>query len=245
MRALRARVRTVHDDDGFGLPELLVSMFLLAIVSTLVVTLVSSFTRTFTRERSAVESTNTAAVGMNELTRVIRSGTEIRVSGSPFNRPVLIEAMDEGITLYAFLDTDSVNPRPVRVRFRIDATRVLHEDRWYADAASAPYWTFGADGRDPDSSRPVARRIVPRGPDETAMFTYRTSEVCPEGGDPDCNVLVPPAGGTLTEDSRRQIALVEIRLTVQADESQRAEPVTIRNQVGLPNLGIDRLGASR
>lgn len=234
------------DDAGFGLPELIVSMALFAILGTLVLTLITTFSRTFTRERSAVDSTNVAAMGMNELTRVMRAGTEIRVSGGTVNNPVFLDARAESLIMHAFLDTDSTTPRPLKVSFSIDGNRQLVESRWLAVPSSDPFWTFGAVGRVPDSQRPVARQIPVFDPlvDEAPLFTYRTAEVCATST-PDCNVLVPPTGGTLSEADRRRIALVEIRLTVQADITARAEPVTIRNQVGLPNLGIDRVGASR
>ncbi|KGM14259.1 PilW family protein [Cellulomonas bogoriensis] len=237
MNAAIARLR--REDAGFGLPELLISIFLFSVVTALVLTLVTNFSRSFTRERSAVDSTNTAAIGMNELTRVIRSGTEIRQDGTD-NLPVLLEARPDDITLHAFLDTDSMNPRPIKVRFRIDENRQLIEERWNADAGSAPYWTFGSPTRPPDSSRPVARQIPE---DSPALFRYRSSTVCAPAS-PNCNVLAPPAGGALNLNARQQVAVIEIRLNVQADPTGRAAPVTIENQVGLPNLGIDRVGAA-
>src|SRR5690606_14777193 len=162
--------------------------------------------------------------------------------GSHQNRPVFLDARADSMTLHAFLDTDSADPRPMKVRFRIDSSRELVEDRWLADPASKPYWTVGAPTRAADTSRPVARKIPPPGPSDPPLFTYRSAVVCP-AETPDCNVLVPAAGGALTEDQRRQVAIVEINLTVQADTTGRADPVSLRNQVGLPNLGIDRVGA--
>lgn len=243
MRRLRERLRPPSEDQGYGLPELLVAMFLLSIITALVVALVSNFSQTFTRERSAVESTNTAAIGMNEMTRVIRSGTEIRVSGHHLNRPVFLDARNDRMTLHAYLDTDSVDPRPVKVEFSIDASRELIESRWYAEPASKPYWTFGSAGRPADTSRPIARKIPPPGPGDSPLFTYRSAEVCPDN-DEGCNVLPLGPGGALSDANRRLVAIVEIDLTVQADVTGRAEPVNLQNQVGLPNLGIDRVGAT-
>ena len=53
-------------------------------------------------------------------------------------------------------------------------------------------------------------------------------------------IEIPDAGFSLAD--RRGIAAVEIAMTVQTDISGRAEPVTIRNRVGIPNLGISRVG---
>lgn len=244
MSAIRRRL--AGDERGLGLPELIVSMMLLAMLGALVLSLFSMFARTFTRDRSQTDSTNIAAIGMSELTRVIRSGTEIRVSGSSLNTPVFLDARNDSVVMHAFLDTESASPKPLKVEFSIDGNRQLIESRWFAEAASVPYWTFGAVGRPADTSRPIARQIpvFDASVDPQHLFRYRSATVCPVAT-PDCNVLTPPLGGSLPESERRLIAIVEIRLKVQADLTVRAEPVTLVNQVGLPNLGIDRVGASQ
>lgn len=219
--------RRLAGDQGIGLPELIVTMVLLAIVSTLILTLVTTVSRTFTRDRSATDSTNVAAIGMNELTRVIRGSTELRLTGGgSTNAPAFVSATPNELTVYAYIDADSASPAPVRVRFSIDSQRRLIETRWKASTTAAP-WSFVATGS-PTSSRPVARLIPTSAP---ALFTYL---------DANGNVLVPPGTGFTTEQLRK-IAAVQITLTVQADLTDRAQPVTLQNAVGIPNLGISRV----
>lgn len=219
--------RAASSDGGYSLPELLVAIFLLSIVTAIMVSLLSSMSRSFTREEAATDSTNTASSGMNEMTRVIRSGTELRLSGgAAANVPVFSEATANAVTLYAFIDTNSANPRPMRVRFSIDAQRRLVETRWNATNTASP-WAFATT---PSSSRVIARQI-PTG--ATAMFRYFTAT----GAE-----LTPPSPGAFTETQRKSIAAVRIQLTVQADETGRAEPVELRNTVSIPNLGISRVG---
>lgn len=222
-RSLRAGRTRAAADGGYSLPELLVTVLLLSIVTAVMVSLLTSMSRSFTRSEAAGDSTNTAANGMNEMTRVIRSGTELRINGGPSsNVPVFLTADTNVADLYAFIDTSSANPRPVRVRFSIDAQRRLVETRWNATNTASP-WSFSTTA---SSSRVIARQIPVGSP---SMFRYYTVS----GAE-----ITPP----FSEAQRKTIAAVRIQLTVQADETGRADPVAIRNTVSIPNLGISRVG---
>ncbi|MCW4385332.1 type II secretion system GspH family protein [Salinibacterium sp. SYSU T00001] len=220
-------------EAGFSLPELIVAMFLFSIVSTLAVTLVVTVSQAFMRERAATDSTNVAAVGMNEVTRIIRAGTLVpQASGNDL--PVFAEAKKESVTLHAYIDTSSSTPRPLRVRFAIDpATRDLVETRWL----STPHptvpgaWVFNST---PDSSRVIARKIVVPAGGEASLFTYYRIVA----GEPQ---EISIGSGGVSSSLFGEIAVVEVRMKVQADITERADPVTITNRVGLPNLGISRL----
>lgn len=214
-------------DGGFGLPELIVTVVLLGMMMSLVVGVVVSISRTFTRDRAASDSTMVAAVGMNELTRVLRAGTELAVAGGgATNAPVFVSAEANAVTFYSFIDTDAAAATPVKVRFSIDAQRRLIETRWAATTTDDP-WAFVADGS-PTSSRTIARSIPAGSP---ALFTYLDVNSAP--------IAIPATG--FTEDQRRLIAAVRITLRVQADTTGRAEPVTLQNAIGIPNLGISRV----
>lgn len=219
----RIRSRASRRDQGYSLPELMVTMLLLSIVMAIMVTLVSSISRSFTRSEAADDSTNTAASGMNEMTRVIRSGTELRVSGGgASNVPVFVSATGNEVELYAFIDTNSASPRPLRVRFSIDAQRRLVETRWNATNTAAP-WTFAGT---PSSSRVIARQIPTAAPSMFRFYDVAGVE------------MTPP----FTVTQRKAIAAVRIQLRVQADETGRAAPVDLLNTVSIPNLGISRVG---
>lgn len=228
MTALRRRLRAgAAGDRGLTLPELLVTMFLLSLITVLMVGTISGFSRAFTRDRAASDSTMVANTGMKELTRVIRAGTELRLTGGgSTNAPLFVEARANTLTMYAYIDTNSASPRPVKVRFAIDANRRLVETRWAATTSSAP-WAFASTGS-PSSSRPIARFIPTTAP---ALFEYRDAQD---------NPLAIPTGGFTTEQLRK-IAAVKVVLTVQADATGRADKVVVENAVGLPNLGISRV----
>ncbi|MFS0704170.1 type II secretion system protein J [Cellulomonas sp. 179-A 9B4 NHS] len=228
MTALLRRARAgARGDAGLTLPELLVTMFLLSMITVLMVGTISGFSRAFTRDRSASDSTMVAATGMKEVTRVVRSGTELRLTGGgSASAPVFIEAKPNTLTMYAYIDTNSASPRPMKVRFAIDAQRRLVETRWPATNTTAP-WSFPPMSS-PSSSRPVARFIPTSAP---ALFEYL---------DKDNQPISAPSGG-FTSTQLKDIAAVRVTLTVQADATDRAEPVTVHNAVGIPNLGISRV----
>lgn len=236
--AIRRRiVTTARDERGFGLTEFVVAVGLFSIMATLIVMAFSTFATTLTRDRSATSNTNVASMGMDELTRVIRSATSIPVVNAD-DLPPFAYANKEKLILYAFIDTDSATPKPVKVQFEVHpVSRDLVETRWAAHPKPGypTYWEFDSA---PQSSRVIARQIVTPGTGEAFMFNYQEigADLLPD----DMSI---PVGGISTANLNK-IAVVEVTVKVQSDPTGRADPVTITNQVGIPNLGISRLGLS-
>ncbi|MEY2847803.1 MAG: hypothetical protein RI885_468 [Actinomycetota bacterium] len=257
MNFLRTLLRRARSDSGLGLTEMIVAMFVLGILMTVVVGAFSSFSRSFTEDRAATDSTMVATVGMNELSRVIRSGTEIPVgpvAGVPqSNRPVLVTASKEEMVLFSYLDTDSdststLDPErgPILVHLKVNATsRDLVESRWLATRAGS-YWTFPTPNfvtlttPVPATSRIIASKIVVPNGAESPLFTYLKTAGCPTAT-PTCPI-VPASGNALSLAEIQTVVAIEVAMKVQADDTKRANPVTIVNRVGLPNLGIARVG---
>ena len=215
--------------------ELMVTIFVLGILGTVVVTLFVNVSTTFTRDRAATDSTNIAAIGINEVTKVIRAGTEIRVAGATLNDPVFVAADKEHMVLHAYLSDSSTGElAPVKVELRINpTTRELTERRWSSSKNGAGYWIFGGT---PGATRTIARTIPaispPLASGQKYLFTYYDA----------ANVELVIAVGGLTDAQRRAVAAVQVTVTVQADLSGRAKPVTLQNTVGIPNLGVSRVG---
>lgn len=241
----RLRRRAATGDRGLSLAELLVTMMVTSLLMVMVVSLMTSVTRAFTRERAATDSTRSASVAMKEITRVVRSGTEIRVSGASLNNPVFLVATRESLVLNSYLDTSAGSPRPIVARFEVTAAGALVEKRWNANTTSGPYWTFVSLPAKPYQAlstywtNPAYTRTIARGLGTVAggarpLFQYFDKD----GGE-----LVPPGVGVFTESQLRSIAAVRVTVSVQADKTGRADPVTLQNTVGIPNLGISRVGA--
>jgi prepilin-type N-terminal cleavage/methylation domain-containing protein len=241
---LRCRASGGSGERGVTLAEMLVTMMVLSLLMVMVVSLVTSVTRTFTRERSATDSTRNASVAMKEITRVIRSGTEIRVNNQP-NAPVFLSATSESVVLRSFLDTSSGAPKPIVARFEITTARDLVEKRWNANAASGPFWTFTnlpvapfqatpTYWTNPAYVRTIARGITTTAVSGVSTFCYYAA---------DGTEIVPSVAGSLTDAQLGLIAAVKVTVSVQADKTGRASAVTLENTVGIPNLGISRVGA--
>ena len=239
MIAIRKRVALVgKDESGFGLAEFVVAIGLFSILATLIIVAFSNFSRTLTTDRSATTNTNLASVAMDELTRVIRAATSIPVYDSATDLPAFSYANKEKIILYAFIDTGSGTPTPIKVQFEVNATtRDLEETRWAAHPVSGHplYWEFDTT---PQSTRVVARKIVTPVTGEAFMFNYQSigTDLLPDD-------MTIPVGG-IAAANLSKIAVVEVTVKVQSDTTGRAAPVTMTNQVGIPNLGVSRLALS-
>ncbi|MBF9336139.1 type II secretion system protein [Microbacterium lacticum] len=223
------RPRSSRSDAGLTLLELLVAMGVSSILIALVATVFVTTSRVFTDQEGATDSARMASTAMNEVTRVVRAGTELPESGKTANTPVFAYAGAEKIEMAAFIDAESSkDPAPVKVSFGRNSANELVETRWAADRYLKIYWKF----RDsPASARTIARSLL--APDKTRpLFRYF---------DKDGAALTPAAGASLSEDQRRNIASVQITMQVQANGSGRTAPVAIQNMVGLPNLGVARV----
>jgi type II secretory pathway pseudopilin PulG len=222
--------RLRRNEAGVTLSELIVTIALMSMLLAMVMTIFVTFTRTFAEERSATSNTAGATVAMNELTRVIRSGTELPRAASALNDPVFSFAGVEHIVLYAYLDTDATNPKPVKVKFTITPDRTLVERRWEANVLPNGDFAFQAI---PNSERTVVRQIATG---STPVFRYF---------DENNLELTPPAGGNLSLNERRRVAAVKVSMTIQTDPTGRAKTASLENTVGIPNLGLSRIGIDR
>ncbi len=241
---VRARVQRAREqgrESGATLAELLVTITLLAMVTTMLVGLVVSVSRTFTENRALNDSTNMGSTAMNETTRVIRAGTEIRESGVALNRPVFTSIANESLTMHAFIDADALDPQPIQVRFYMsplpDGTRELREARFEAIAGSGPFWTFATT---PVTDRMLTRHVPARVGGEPWLFSYQTVDVVPAAVVPSTTSATAAITAAAT---LRTVGRVTVALTVQTDPTARARPMVLINEVGIPNLGIDRVGA--
>lgn len=227
------RLRRNHRaDDGLTLIELVVAMGIASILIALVAMVFTSTARGFSDQQGAIDNSRLASTAMNEVTRVVRAGTEIpRSSGA--NIPVFLYAGAERIDMNSFIDSVSAtDPAPLRVRFGRNARNELVETRWAGTHIGATtYWQFSGYPATPSSTRTIARSLLAP---STAVPLFRYF-------DKDGAQLTPPAGGTLSTAQIANIAAVQVTMQVQADESGRVDPVVIQNLVGLPNLGIARV----
>ena len=216
-------------DAGLTLIELIVAMGISSILIALITTMFVSTARSFGDQQGAVDNSRLASTAMNEVTRIVRAGTEIPVYGVATNEPVFEFAGSQKILLRSFIDAESsTDPAPLRVQFARNAANELVEKRWTAYHDHGTYWKFNTTST---YARTVARSLLPPSA-ATPLFRYY---------DKSGTELVPAANASLTTAQIRNIASVQVTMQVQGDESGRVAPVTIQNMVGLPNLGVARV----
>lgn len=200
--------------------ELLVAISLLAVATTLITMLVVSVSQTFARQESQQDSTNTAALAMQQVTTLIRAGTEIEQASTWQPAPVFSTAAPGAMTLNAYVGVDSTDEGPTRVDLAVDtARRELVETR-YPSSLSVGVWVY--------SSTPSRTRVVTRDVASASPFTYLRAD----------GTVLPSV--ELSEAERREIAAVRVSLAVQThanSDASRAEMVSV---VSLPNLDVTR-----
>lgn len=207
-------------DRGLTLIELLVAISLLAIVTTLITTMVVSVSQNFSRQESQQDSTNQAALAMQNVTRVIRAGTEIELSTTWQPAPVFSVAAPASLSLNAYVGVDSTAQGPTRVSMTVNpASGELVETR-YASSKSGGVWVY--------RSSPSRTRVIARDVTTTAPFTYLRAD----------GTALPAR--VLSEDERREIAAVRVRIAVQTHANGDASLAEMDSVVSLPNLDVTR-----
>lgn len=215
-------------DDGLSLLELVVAMGISSILIALVVSMFVSGSRAVYDQEASTLNARLASTSMNEVTRIVRAGTEIPVRGSSTNLAVFSYAGAETIVMYSFIDAETASdPAPLKVQFARNAANELVETRWAGYHRFVGYWDF----RDTSTERIIARSLMPPVA-SSPLFTYY---------DKTGARLTPASGASLTSAQIRNISSVQVTMQVQGDQSGRVAPVQIQNMVGLPNLGVARV----
>ena len=215
-------------DDGLSLLELVVAMGISSILIALVVSMFVSGSRAVYDQEASTLNARLASTSMNEVTRILRAGTEIPVRGSNVNLAVFKDARAESLVMYSFIDAEtSSDPAPLKVQFARNAANELVETRWAGYHKFVGYWDF----RDTSTDRVIARSLLAPAAG-TPLFAYF---------DKTGARLTPASGASLTDAQIRNIASVQVTMQVQGDQSGRVAPVQIQNMVGLPNLGVARV----
>lgn len=204
-------------ESGISLVELIVSMVLLGLVSSIAVGLFVSATRTIAMASATHEDTGTAANIMNELTQVIRSGTANPVSDAA-SAPAVITATPKKLVMYTYADSDAALPRPLKVEFtRSDASGQLVEKRWAPSVTTKGFWNFA-------SPTLISTRTFPGVLRNTNLFTYNTADGRSSGA----------------PDAAKVPSITSISVLVVIRDDTNASGVRLENTVGMPNLGLSK-----
>jgi prepilin-type N-terminal cleavage/methylation domain-containing protein len=230
-RAIRT-ARTVRDDQrGLSLPELIVAIMVTLVLLGMVFTFFLIGSRTIASTRSASLDSGVASNMMNEISRVIRSGTPHPVVGQPINDPPFLAATRESFTIYSFVDTPVTAVRPIIVQFSLDANRNLIEKRWAASGTSGDFFTFAASPGVPPVTAPTSTRrlggpVALTATGQPQLFTFLSAS----------GAMTMPTAGIAPADLP-SIVSVQVDVRVNTATGTVSIPIEMRNVVLLPNLG--------
>jgi len=217
----------MKDQSGLSLIELLVAISLLGVLMLIVSNLYVTSLKTVSVSRGLTYNTKTVSTAMNAVTRVIRAGTANPKSASVIADPAFVLATRDNLVMYAYVNLDSAAEKPVMIQLRVDRTTgKIVERRWAAIGPVDGYWTF------PNylTATPISTRTLGEvvSPTNLNVFTFTS----------DTNTKFAPSATNLSADERRSIRSVDVELTIQSTLTDSKNKVTLKNTVGIPNLGF-------
>ena len=230
--------RTLSDASGYSLIELITAIALLSLVLALITGLFVSTTKSTALAQSMDASTRVATNAMDEISRVLRVGSTLSVSGSTTPNPAFVYADKEAVVLISNVDVNpyasvlTLPPKPTLVAFSLDSGRQLWERRW-TPTASGTYWTVpNYQTATPASSRSLGGTVLAPVAGEDPFFIYLDSTGAP--------IAVPATGG-LSATQLASIASVKVTLRIRAISAKAGNPVVINNTVLLPNISVAKV----
>jgi type II secretory pathway pseudopilin PulG len=212
-------------DAGISLAELLVTITIFGIMMAVVMGIFVSLTRATSLGQKTDGNVRQASNGMNEMSRIIRAGTNNPVQNAA-PTPAFGDASRESLTIFAFVNFTDTTQRPIRVTFSIDTKRRLLETTTQATALGSGYWSFtGATST--SATRVIATAVAPQQGADPALFTYLGA---------DGTVIAPQASGSLLPTEWPLVAAVQVTLKVKNSSTSTDTGVTLQNTIGIPNL---------
>lgn len=233
MRRLAARLRPRNDDSGITLIELLVVMLLSSVIMTACVALFVSVARNTTKSVDITHSTEDASNVMNVISTGIRAAVRYQVSGQAELAPSVIAGSNsQSLTIITYTDAGPTFPDPLMVRFSVDSSRRMIEERWKPQIVNG-YYVYPVTAAGVPTTQPYFKRalgdVVMNSATEN-LFTYYTGACA-------SNMLSYVSASTaVTASDRGKVAFVRFNLKLRSIGSH--EIVQLDNKVGLPNMGI-------
>ena len=202
-----------RDERGqSSLAEMMVTVLLLGLVMTFVYKAIDTTQYAIAGETARLANLDEARNLMAVTTKDLRTATRLVPGTSPF-----VAASDNDVTFYANLNNTTGGPRKIRIY--VDSSSELIAQAWTPDSGSvSPNSTYTGAA----SPRYVGRFVA--NPAAQPIFTYYDST----GGQ------LP--SGSLSAANLLAISSVKVTLVVRKQTTLPLRPVTLVNQVRLPNV---------
>lgn len=209
---MRARLRRARRNErGATLVEVAATLMLLSIVFTFVYKTVDTTTYAIAGQTARLANLDEARTIMSVTTKDLRTATRLTAGTSPF-----VLGQDNEVVFYANLNNVTGGPRKIRIY--VNSDKVFISEMWTPDVSSvAPNYTYTGS----PTPRFVGRYVA--NPTNQPIFEYY---------DINGTKLTTPlnAAGLLAVYS------VKVTLVVRKQTTLPLRPVTLVNQVRLPNV---------
>jgi prepilin-type N-terminal cleavage/methylation domain-containing protein len=219
-------------EDGITLVELLVAMMVLGILLAIIAGLLISSSKVIATTEATGQGTANASNVANELSNVIRSGTNQPVAGQTLASAAFVAASSESLTMYSFVNSytssTSTQVRPLLVQFSLNSSRQLVEKRWLPTSTNGTYFIFPTLAQLP-SKTPMSTRII-GGP----LLATPTTGV---NRDP-LFVYLNSSGAVVSNPTATPCSIASVRVTVrtQGPTTTSRPAILLVNTVDIPNL---------
>jgi prepilin-type N-terminal cleavage/methylation domain-containing protein len=215
---MRALQRVQHDDAGFSLVEMLVTLVLTGIVLAMVASFFLAVTKSTAMGRDSSSAVGSASNAADELGNMLGFAVPIAVAGSATPTPAISAASASSITFTALPDQAAASPVPVQITFSLDGSNHLVERRVTGVAASGT-WGFSGTGTSVTYHGPFDTSSTP-------LLTYLTAT----------GTTVDPGSGTLTAAQIATVTAVRVNLAVAKPSIPAANEVAVVRTIAMPNL---------
>ncbi len=198
--------------------EIAATLLLLSIVMGFLYKSIDTTQYAIAGETARLANLDEARTLMAVTTKDLRTATRLVAGTSPF-----AAAADNDVTFYANLNNTTGGPRKIRIY--VDSTSELIAQAWTPDAGSvAPNYTYTGVA----SPRYVGRFVA--NPSGQPIFTYydNTGSQLPSGA--------------LSAADRLRVFSVKVTLVVRKQTTLPLRPITLVNQVRLPNVDYQPTG---
>jgi Tfp pilus assembly protein PilW len=219
--------RIARDERGLSLAELIVAVVVTLVLLSLVFGFFMIGNKSIVLSRSASIDSGTASNAMNEMSRVVRSGSGLAVKNQTFLNSAFLAASQESVTLYSYVDSPTTAARPIIVQFSLDAQRNLVEKRWLPTGTDGDYFLFnGGIAATPTTIRRLGGPIAGTPTGQPQLFTFQSTT----------GAMTPQSDGTILAANLASIVGVQIDVRVNTAASGTVPiPIEMRNTVLLAN----------
>ena len=215
--------RSLRDDRGFTLVELLVTMSILSVVMALITGSVIFLQRSINETDQRLDDLAQSRLAMDATTMWLRGAVTIAGDSTTGGRQPFTLTQRRRVDFFSNVRTTdaSGDPAPQRVRLEVINGGQLQERVWSGRIIANGSWVQTGAPR---------TRIIARGISDDQPFTYF---------DADANEITPSSEGNLSQAQREAVRYVGINVVVQQDPGVDVPPSQLSSRVALPNLFYD------